>query len=152
MKTLILGIGNSILTDDGVGIRIANELKKVEPPLNADIREVSIAGLSILDEVEGYDRAVLIDSIITGRAEPGTLYHLERTDFNATKNLSCSHGIDFFTALELGKKYGYRIPEKIDIFAVEIMENTTFSEQLSPEVEARISQIVNEIARSVKWK
>jgi len=150
LLTLILGIGNSILTDDGVGIRIARELKRVKPPLKADIREVSIAGISILDELDGYDRAVLIDSVITGKAEPGTLYRLERADFATTHNLSYSHGIDFFSALKFGEKYGYKIPKKIDVFAVEIVDNTTFAEQLTPDVEKKIPTIVNEILRSVR--
>jgi hydrogenase maturation protease len=150
VKTLILGIGNSILTDDGVGIIIARELKKLKPPLDADIREVSIAGLSILDELDGYDRAVLIDSIVTGKAEPGTLYRLKRADFNTTNNLSSSHGIDFFTALEMGERYGYKIPRQIDVFAVEIADNTTFGEQLTPHVETKISKILNDIKRSVR--
>ncbi|MCK4338899.1 MAG: hypothetical protein KAW87_02775 [Candidatus Cloacimonetes bacterium] len=51
MKTLVLGLGNPILTDDGVGIRIANEIKKNCKDI--DVIEASAAGLRIIDDVIG---------------------------------------------------------------------------------------------------
>ena len=150
MKTLILGLGNSILSDDGIGINIARELEKIRPPLPAEIREGSVAGLSVLDEIDGYDRVILIDSIKTGKSEPGSIYRLKPEDFNSTTQLSNSHGIDFFTALKFGEKFGYILPKTIDVYAVEVEDNTTFNERCTSKVEASVSKLVREIVRSLR--
>ncbi|MCK4297448.1 MAG: hydrogenase maturation protease [Candidatus Marinimicrobia bacterium] len=150
MKTLILGLGNSILSDDGIGINIAHELEKIRPPLPAEIREGSVAGLSILDEIDGYDKVILIDSIKTGKNEPGSIYRLKPEDFNSTSQLSNSHGIDFFAALKFGEKFGYILPKTIDVYAVEVEDNTTFNERCTSKVEASVSKLVQEIVRSLR--
>jgi len=150
VKTLILGLGNSILSDDGIGINIAHQLKEISPPLHAEIREGSVAGLSILDEINGYDRVILIDSIKTGKNEPGSIYKLKPEDFNSTSRLSSSHGIDFFTALNFGEKFGYVLPKIIDVYAVEVENNTTFNERCTTKVEASVSKLVREIVRSLR--
>lgn len=146
MKTLIFGLGNTILSDDGVGIRIARELKKLRIE-NSELRikEGSIGGLSILDEIDGYDRLILIDSIETSKGKPGEVYKLKAEDFNTVTHLSSSHGLDFLTTLKLGKKFGYKIPKIIDIYAVEIKDNITFNEECTEEVEASIPRVMQEI-------
>jgi hydrogenase maturation protease len=124
MKTLVLGFGNPILTDDAIGIRIAEELAREL----ADVTVVatSEAGLSILDEVTGYDRLVIVDSIKTGKSRPGELYKL---------------------AFKLGEKLGYPLPREVSIYAVEVKDNTTFGEGFTPEIERSISSIIGEIMK-----
>ena len=68
-KTLILGLGNPILSDDGVGLWIARRLG--EKLLGIEVREEAIAGISILDVVQGFPRLVVIDSIMTEGGLPG---------------------------------------------------------------------------------
>ena len=79
MRTLVLGLGNTILTDDGVGIRVAFEIEKLcsEP----DVLEASAAGFRIVDDIIGYEKLILIDSIKTGNAKPGTLFKFTLEDF-----------------------------------------------------------------------
>ena len=147
---LILGLGNTIRSDDGIGIMVAQELRKADPPLAAEIKEASVAGLSILDEIDGYDRVILIDSIKTGKDKPGSVYKLKPEDFNTTTQLSNSHGIDFFTAIELGKNFGYNIPKRIDIYAIEIEDNATFNDKCNPKVKLSIPKIVKLITEEVQ--
>jgi len=145
MKTLVLGLGNPILSDDAVGIRIAQGLKQEIPAQN--VIGTSEAGVALLDYVVGYDRLVIIDSIMTKTGKPGELYKLELEDLTPAMNLSSSHGVDIATALTLGERLGYPMPKQVRIYAVEIKDNTTLGEKCTQEVEEMIPFIVRRIAK-----
>lgn len=149
MKTLVLGIGNPILSDDSVGMRVAMELKSRPGKGYFDVKWASIEGLSTLDEIAGYERLILIDSIKTGKGKPGDVYKLSLRDLNFASHLSSSHGVDFATAVELGKRVGYKIPEIIEIYAIEVEDNTTFAEDCTPKVKLKIPKIVDEIIEAI---
>ncbi len=148
MKTLIVGIGNSILTDDGVGLGIAGEIRKRCLP-DVDVMEVSLSGIRLLDYIAGYDKLVIIDSIQTEGGIPGTLHELGLGDLGSPGDPSCSHGAGLVTAIELGKSLGYEIPEEIDVYAVEVKDNTTFHEGCGPELEAMIPELTERIAGDI---
>ena len=74
LKTLVLGLGNPILSDDSAGCRVAMALQEKLHMPDVDIREASIAGLDFLDTLAGYDRTIIIDTIQTGQGEPGQIY------------------------------------------------------------------------------
>jgi hydrogenase maturation protease len=143
MKTLILGFGNPILTDDAVGIRIAEKLAGEFPDMN--VEAYCEAGLAILEEVTGYDKLVIIDSIKTGKGKPGEPYKLELEDLQPKSDFSSSHGLDIATAFKLGEKLGYPLPGEVSIYAVEVKDNTTFGEEFTPEVEQAIPLIVRQV-------
>lgn len=145
MKTLILGFGNPILTDDAVGIRIAEELQGEFPDIA--VEAFCEAGLSILEEVTGYDRLVIIDSIKTGKGKPGELYKLTLEDLEPRSDFSSSHGLDIATALKLGEMLGYPLPREVSIYAVEVKDNTTFGEEFTPEIEKSIPLIIRRIVK-----
>ncbi len=143
MNTLIVGIGNPILTDDGVGIKIAQKLKENNPEL--EVVETSEAGMALLELINGYDRLIIIDSIKTGQGKPGELYKLKLADLKPPMYFSSSHGIDIATAVELGQRVGYRMPKYISLYAVEIKDNSTFGEECTEEIEKRIPFIIKQI-------
>jgi hydrogenase maturation protease len=154
-KTLILGLGNPILSDDGVGIKIANRIKRElsnkkfvsskEQNGNVDVMEASIGGLGVLDVIVGYRKLIVIDAIKTKGGNPGTLYKLEVDDLRTTIHISSPHDVNFATAINIGRKCGLDIPQQIDIYAVEIKDNSTFGEKCTPEVERAIPGVVKEI-------
>lgn len=148
MKTLILGIGNPILRDDGAGIRIARKLKEENPEL--EVIETSEVGITLLDLVVGYEKLIIIDSIKTGKGKLGELYELTLEHLPPSMDLSLSHGIDIATAFELGRRFGYPMPGYIRIYAVEIKDNTTFGEECTPEIEERIPFIARQIIKKEK--
>ena len=143
MNTLILGIGNPILTDDGVGIKIAQKLKQGNPEL--EVMETSEAGMALLELIDGYDKLIIIDSIKTEQGKPGELYKLELEDLKPPMYFSSSHGIDVATAVELGQRAGYRMPKYISLYAVEVKDNSTFGEECTKEIEGRIPFIIKQI-------
>lgn len=148
MNTLILGLGNLILTDDGVGIKIARKLKEENPEL--EVIETSEAGMAILDHIAGYDKLIIIDSIKTERGKPGELHKLELEDLKPAKDFTSSHGIDIATAFQLGQRLGYRMPNFISIYAVDIRDNSTFGEECTQEVEEKIPFITKQIIEEEK--
>jgi hydrogenase maturation protease len=140
MRTLVLGMGNPILCDDAVGIRLARALQQ-EAEGFADVDYVvdcSVGGLNILDLVTGYDRLIVFDSIRGWGGPPGAWYAMTGESFRETMNLTNVHDANFTTALELGRQMGTHLPgpEDVHIFAVEIVDNMTFSESMTPEMEA----------------
>lgn len=154
MRTLLLGMGNPVLCDDAIGVRLASDLAaQLGPQPNVDvIEECSVGGLNLLDLVTGYERLIVIDSVKTREGRPGAWYRFTATSLRETMNLRNVHDTNFATALELGRKLGMRVADDraIHIFAIEIQENTTFSEELTPAVAAAFSELVDEIGREVE--
>jgi len=148
-KTLILGMGNPLLCDDGVGLRVAAELKnRVDRP-DITVTETGVAGLSLLDLLVGYDKAIIIDAIQTVSGKAGQIYRLEPKSFDTALHTASAHGIDFTTALEFGKKLGLPLPQQIVIFAVEASDVTTFREECTPEVKQAVPVCVEMILREL---
>jgi len=146
-RILILGLGNPILGDDGVGIAIAREIKSHWPDdRSIDVLEASLAGRFLLDVICGYRIVVIADAIITSEHAPaGSIHRLSPDDLGTVVNPYASHALDVRTTIELGKRLGYEMPETIRIYAVEIKENTTFREGLSQEVEAAVASVARNI-------
>jgi len=152
MKTLVLGLGNPILSDDGVGIRVAAELEGRLDPQEVTVMETSMAGLSLLDLLAGYDKAVVIDAIQTVGGKAGQVYRLDPEVFDATRHAASAHDVNFATALELGKKLGLALPQEIIIFAIEAADVTTFGEECTPEVRRAIPVCVKMVVRELSGK
>jgi hydrogenase maturation protease len=148
-KTLILGLGNSLLCDDGVGIYVAAELKnRIDRP-EITIMETGVAGLSLLDLLVGYDKAIIVDAIQTEGGKAGHIYRLEPKAFDTALHTASAHGIDFTTALEFGKKLGLPLPQEIVIFAIEASDVNTFSEECTPKVKNAISACVKMVLQEL---
>ena len=141
MKTLVLGLGNPILSDDGAGIRVAQEVDNQLNDPQITVTETSEAGLSLLDSIVGYDQVIIIDVIQTKEGRAGQIYRMEPEDFSFAKHFSSPHQVNLVTALELGKMLDLAMPQKITIFAVEAKDISTFSEKCTPEVEQAIPKL-----------
>lgn len=154
MKTLLLGMGNPILRDDAVGIRLAQDFKgklSLIPGLDI-IEECSVGGLNLLDLFKGYDRVIVLDSIRTTGGVPGDWYCFTASALCETIHLTNIHDANFATALELGRTMGMVLPELLNIliFGVEIKEHMTFSESMSPELEESYPRYSSEILEEIE--
>jgi hydrogenase maturation protease len=143
-NTIIVGLGNPILSDDGVGWVIAEELTK---KLNGktEVITASLAGFNLLDLLAGYQRAFIVDAIETKEGTVGDIYRLTPEDLKFSRRLASVHDINLITALELGKTLGLSLPEEIIIYAVEAQDTLTFAETLSPPVEEAVPKVVKAI-------
>jgi hydrogenase maturation protease len=144
VRTLVVGIGSTILGDDGIGVHIVRKLKEESYAESYDIIELGTAGLSLLDYVEGYDRLIIVDAIVTG-APPGTVHELWGEDVITTAHLGAGHESDLPATLALGRRLGKHMPKDVVIIAVEATGLDDFSEQLTPEVEMAIPEALARI-------
>ena len=149
-NTLILGMGNPLLCDDSVGLKIAAELKDKVDQSEINVMETSIAGLALLDLMVGYQRAIIIDAIQTAGGKPGQIYQLDTQAFDSARRAVSPHDIDFTTALEFGTKLGLSMPEQITIFAIETSDVTTFSEECTPAVQKAIPRCIRMVLQELK--
>jgi hydrogenase maturation protease len=147
-------MGNPILRDDAVGVRLAADVaKRLGPVPELDVvAECSVGGLELLPLIAGYARLVVFDSIKTRDGTPGAWYRFTAADMRPTMNLTNVHDTNFATALELGRRLGMDVPppEAIHIFAVEIADNTTFDVQMTSALEAAYPEYANAIFAEVQ--
>ena len=146
MRSLILGLGNPLITDDSVGLRVAEALK----PRLADRPDVEVSedywgGLRLMERMIGYDRAIVVDAIQTG-APPGTIHQLT-PDGIPTQRSASAHDLNLSTALEFGRQAGMHLPENrhIQLVGIEAEDILTFGEQCTPAVQAAIPRAVETV-------
>lgn len=139
-------MGNPILSDDGVGFRIVEELENRYDEREVTVMATDLAGLSLLDLIPGYDKVIIIDSIQTREGKVGQVYRLDAEDFATTRHAASPHDVNLVTALELGKRLGLSMPREIIIFAIEVADVTTFGESCTPKVERAIPKAVQRVA------
>ncbi len=138
MKILVLGLGNPILRDDGIGPRIVRELGKYLHDPDVIIEETSLSGMNLMELFVGFDHAIVVDAIKTGE-RPGKVHLLALKDFNFRDcNITPQHNVSLFQALELGRSLALPIPGEINILAIEAEDVTGFGEQLNLNVEKAI--------------
>jgi len=155
MKTIILGVGNLILGDDGVGIHIANEVKKHLNDPDITIDEAITGGMNLLDLLLGYDKAIILDSVKSDDAKIGEVRRIPIGDFNTMH--SCNpHDVSLMEAIQMAKKLGEkRIPQEIIIIGVMMKQiPCEFGEELSENISAAVPKAVemtlNEIGKNMR--
>ncbi len=149
-KTLIIGLGNEILSDDGIGPRLVRNLSEMIDAPDVNFTTAFCGGLEIMEHIRGYEKAVIIDAIHTRNGNPGNVYYFTPSDFRETSNLSNLHDVNFITALHLGNILDLNLPSDLHIIAVEIIEDREFSEKLTPLLEIRYPEILKEVSALVK--
>ena len=147
MCTLVLGLGNSILTDDGVGIHVIREVAARSHPDGITFAEASVGGLRLLETIEGYHRLILADAIRTPSGIPGEIHRLLVTDVRASMHAGSTHDLSFRGALAFGRRLGMALPDDkhIVIVAIEAEDVLTFGEVPTPAVAASIPQAVKAV-------
>ncbi len=131
MRTLILGIGNVMLSDDGIGARLADDLEKEIVGDNVYFDSLLVAGLDIIEKIRNFDSLIVIDGIMTGRDAPGTLKYFSLDDCPPTLHLQTFHDVHLRESILLARLSGIHVPEIIHIITIEIFDDLTFSHSLS---------------------
>lgn len=149
MRILVVGVGNPILSDDGVGIYAARMLMErgIE---GVSIEELPASGLELLDMVLDYDKVVIVDAIQTKGGSPGDHYIMAEEDFKRTVHGTSPHGFNIATALAMGRQVvPERMPKEILFVAIEAADVDDFHEGLTPKVSASLPAIVDMIERDL---
>lgn len=147
-------MGNPYLSDDSIGIRLVRDFSQMlgNMPNLEVIEECCAGGLNLLDFLGGFERLIVVDSIKTREGIPGRWYRFTAERLRETMNLTGVHDANFATALELGRQIGMRIPSESEthIVAIEILDNMTFSERLTDELERTYPAFSGEIFRELR--
>ena len=150
MKKLVLGVGNPILTDDGVGIHVARELKKLNIQ-GVDVEELPASGLELLDMVFGYDKVIIIDAIRTRGGTSGEFYTLTEDDFVRSVHGASPHGINIPTALAMGRHLvPEQMPKDLVFIAVEVEDIENFGDQMTARVAKAVPEVVKLVLEKLK--
>jgi hydrogenase maturation protease len=151
MNTRIIGLGNSILTDDGVGIYAARELGRrlAEAGSDVDIVESEVAGFALLELMAGWEKVFLLDAIQFEGVEPGAVVRVEPGDLHTSLRIRSVHDIDLPTALELGRRMGFDMPANLTIFGIQAQDMLTFGEFLTEPAERGMNKAVDLVLQEI---
>ncbi|MFH0767558.1 MAG: hydrogenase maturation protease [Bacillota bacterium] len=144
MKTIILGIGNPILGDDGIGVHIARELQdKYSNLSNVTIDEAQTGGMNLIDLIRGYDRAILIDAISIPNVSQGCVKRFDVKEMESVHSFN-PHDVTLLEALDLSEKIGDRtIPKDIIIIGINLkVMPLEFSDSLSSEIREVMPKVI----------
>lgn len=147
MRILVIGLGNPILGDDGVGWKVAEEIRRQTPPdLPVDVECFSLGGISLMERMIGYDQVILVDSL-AGGGPVGSVLVLPLSDLPnySAYHTTNSHDTSLQTALEVGRRIGAQLPERVMVVGITALQVFEFGEELSPEVEAAVPQAVGAV-------
>jgi hydrogenase maturation protease len=148
-KILILGIGNYLMADEGLGVHLAEKLMKEELPLGVDVLDGGTGGFHLLEYFERYERVIIVDATLDHNP-PGTI-RLIKPKFAADFPQAMStHDIglkDLVGALQLLGT----MPE-IDLYVVSIKSIQDQGIELSLEISATINKLVSILKSRVAEK
>lgn len=140
MQTVILGIGNELLGDEGVGVHAARRLEREQLPKRTKIVEVGTAILEALPELEQAERIIILDAMKDGRS-PGTVYKIPLEQCSGAACIASMHGFDIFRVMALA---GRTTPPPVMVFGVEPGE-VGWSMELSPPVAASLPYLLEAV-------
>lgn len=146
-KTLIIGLGNPICTDDAAGIIAGAMLyDRIKNRVSVSFCEASGRGFDLLGMIVNYDHVIIIDSIQTGKGKIGQLYLIDSS--SSTHFNTSFHSMGIFEQLKLGKEMNLKLPEKISVYGIEVKDPYTFGEQMTEGMEEAVSKAVETIAKT----
>ena len=146
MSTIIIGLGNPVRGDDGVGLTVARVLReRLLGTPGVDVAELWAGGLRLVEAMLGYDRAFVIDAMTTGEMPPGTVRRLSLADLGNARNATCIHDTSLPTALELWRRLGAAVPRDISIWGIEAGDTESFREELTDSVARAVPEAAEAI-------
>jgi len=146
---LVIGLGNPIMGDDGVGIYVVRLLRENLTGAGVEFKELSLGGLRLVEELLGYERVFIIDSVASD-GDPGEISELTPEQLKDSQYTGSPHGTNFATALELYRKLATQeLPKTIRIFTIGINPEYTFNERLTPRVQKAALELVTSVTKEI---
>ncbi len=155
-KILLVGLGNPILGDDGVGWVVAREVEKRahEAGENIEVDYLSLGGLSLMERLVGYEKVILINSLTTGKHPQGTVLTFTLDDLVdlTSGHTTAAHDTSLKTALSTGRQLGAALPEDKDIHIVAIESQQVYDiqEGLTSAIAAAVPGAVQQVFNLLK--
>ncbi|WXG43380.1 MAG: hydrogenase maturation protease [Promethearchaeati archaeon SRVP18_Atabeyarchaeia-1] len=152
-RVVVIGIGNIILGDEGVGVHVLNRLRLEKLPDEVELIEGGVGGIALLNFIKGVERALFIDAV--AGAKPGRIHRLTQNDLEEKVKTSLHpmslHDIGLAEMIKIGKTlYPDEMPREIVIYGIEITELKAYSTELSKGVNNSIDRVVKLIVDELK--
>jgi len=146
MATIVIGVGNPVLADDSVGLKVVQHIAELLPAHSGVVvRQLHRGGTHLLEAMTGYDEAIIVDAMSTPNGVPGTVYlPTAECRFN-TRNTCSTSGSSLAEALELARAAGVHLPSRIRIWAIEAATLTSLGEQLTESVQRAVPLVAHHI-------
>jgi len=149
-RVLVLGIGNPLLTDDGIGIVAAREIIK-KGLAGVDVEEATASGIEVMEMMLGYEKVIVADAIFLPDHEPGEIMHLKEEDFSHTVHGSSPHGVNISTAIALGRQTSPEMmPKDIVFIAMQAEDISTFGESQTEKVARMMSEFIDAVIKEIR--
>ncbi len=145
MHTVILGIGNELLGDEGVGVHAARQLQSKELPMGTHVVEVGTAILDALPFLEEAERIFVLDAMQDG-SPPGTVYKIPMDECSGSTCIASMHGFDIFRVLALTERK--EVPP-VMVFGVE-PGNLSWSMDLSSSVDESLPHLIKAVQEELQ--
>jgi len=146
-KIVILGVGNILLGDEGVGVHVAKKIAKMELPENVEVIDGGTASMDILSSMKDVEKLIIIDAL-RGGEKPGTVYRLYPEDLLASLDSYVSlHQINVLEGLNLARKTG-NAPQETVIIGIE-PEKIDWGLGVTSEIDKKIPDILNIVLEEV---
>lgn len=151
MDTLVLGVGNDIKRDDAVGLRLVEAFEERLDVPGATFETMTSGRLMLIDELSGYDRVVIVDSIKTADGTPGDWYAFDPQDVEPEKESGglATHNVGLGTLTTLGEAMGESMPE-ITIYAIEVADPFEYGEGITEAVASALPDLIEEIGAEIE--
>ena len=148
---LILGLGNPLQGDDGVGCRVAQELEGHTLPDEVEVMDGGTPGVGLLNLFEGRQRVIIVDAAEMGQAA-GSVVRFRPEDVTLTGSAQrfSLHRSGVADALALASELKLALPE-IVVFGVQ-PECVDWNDSLSPHVQAAVPQVIQAVLNEAKAK
>ncbi len=149
----IIGLGNELLSDDGVGIMAVRELRRIRPTLRSgfpiEFHELAVGGLPLLDYLTGRSPCIIIDAFSTGTTPPGTVHRLALSDAWQPTRVTTSHQIDLLQVLRLAAMLGGETPSPLVLYGIEGSDFTTFHEGCTEAVARALPALITMVCDEI---
>ncbi len=144
--TLVVGLGNPILGDDGVGWRVVDALDELDHE-GASLQQACVGGVSLMELLVGYRHAIIVDAIIDPEDPPGSVWRkpLSAVETRVASHLDSTHDAPLPAAIEAGRAMGADLPSDIEVVGIVIERGDVFGEQLSDVVAAAVPVAAAEV-------
>jgi hydrogenase maturation protease len=151
--TVVLGLGNPVLSDDAVGLCVAaalQQLMELEPVDGVTVLTSTRAGFELIDLLAGTRAAIIVDCLDVPDAEPGRVRRLDLQHVAGAARLVGAHDLGVAAAFQLAAEMGISMPDSVEIYGVEAAETRCFSERLTPSVEAAAANLARALHARLK--
>jgi hydrogenase maturation protease len=144
-KSVIVGVGNPMLSDDAVGLAAARQVYERVTDPDVEFIEAAVGGFELAEMLVGYDRALIIDAIQTDGGRTGDCYAFDLAPAAAAEWPASSHRIGLAKGLALARIIGMEAPRHVRVYAIEAEDTCTFSTELTDALKAALPGIVEDI-------